>query len=995
MEQASFSVAQARACGTRAAGLSLVYLVSGVKSMPFTPKFIAPRLAQKLPLLPALEQALAGGITVFTAPDGYLPTDNFAALHASSHPIIWVRLGPEDRDPAMLLVSLISAMQRLRAGLGENVLEQMRRQPGPVAGWPPLFTSLAQELAEVLRPRGVIVLEGCHYLGDVSSTLKLLSAYVLSMLPSRVTCILTAERSVPFAVLPNAVASRCAGDLRLNACAAQAFVNELDGELPEASVRQAVALTEGRAEALAALCETSRALGPAVVQQAMNRAAHLDDVLVHIARAWLVPTSADEQQALALALHIGYTHPELLEAVHHQVSLPAGPWLEPLEGDWTRVRRLWHAPLRAALRGRGVPKPQALQRAANYLVSQGAIEQGVTLYFEVGDRANAARAIASSAEALMALGQWETLDEWLSQLPAQTLKDWPWLVYIGGELAAAQGRLDAAQRAFALSSKLFTNEHDAYGSCQSLLAESTLAVWRGNHAQAESRALAASTVAETAGMAWHQSWAAWQLGCLAAAADNLDAALTYFDRAADAASAIDDPQVLALPRQAEQLTLHQRELRQQRELYRQAYFTVEQAEQLAVDQLHRLLLAPPVGVDTLLEEHGWTRLPLMLKLPAPEPAFNMLEVSGKGNIWNRLLGMMGMRRQLKTTHAPSPLNAASYASNPSQFHVPEFAESLGVSSLVYSLATNVVAAGSSAITSWTFEDSDTMRQTVESTVYVTTPGLEGQTSAAEPDEPAPDKVISKPTLTAYLLGTFRVTLNDCPVESWPSGRGRSIFKYLLTHRERPVPRDVLMDLFWPDASPESARNNLNVALHGLRQAFRSLDEIQVVIFEDGAYRLNYDLCVWLDVDEFERRFQTGRRLEASGQLASAAAEYEIVIGLYQDDFLVDDPYEEWPVLTRERLRVTYLEALDRLSQMYYSQGQYAACANLCQLILARDNCREDAHCRLMRCYSRQGQQPLALRQYQMCVEALRSELDVEPSPTTIELCERIRRHEPV
>jgi DNA-binding SARP family transcriptional activator len=49
----------------------------------------------------------------------------------------------------------------------------------------------------------------------------------------------------------------------------------------------------------------------------------------------------------------------------------------------------------------------------------------------------------------------------------------------------------------------------------------------------------------------------------------------------------------------------------------------------------------------------------------------------------------------------------------------------------------------------------------------------------------------------------------------------------------------------------------------------------------------------------------------------------------------------------------------------------------------------------MRCYSRQGQQHLALRQYQICVEALRLELDVAPAPATTQLVEQIRQHKRV
>jgi DNA-binding SARP family transcriptional activator len=125
------------------------------------------------------------------------------------------------------------------------------------------------------------------------------------------------------------------------------------------------------------------------------------------------------------------------------------------------------------------------------------------------------------------------------------------------------------------------------------------------------------------------------------------------------------------------------------------------------------------------------------------------------------------------------------------------------------------------------------------------------------------------------------------------------------------------------------------------------------------------------------------------------AEYELAVSLYQGDFLADDPYEEWPVLTRERLRLTHLDTVDRLSYLYFSQGRYAPCVALCQRIVERDPCQEDAHRRLMRCYSRQGQLHLALRQYRICAEALRAELGVDPAAETTALYEQIRRRESV
>jgi DNA-binding SARP family transcriptional activator len=168
----------------------------------------------------------------------------------------------------------------------------------------------------------------------------------------------------------------------------------------------------------------------------------------------------------------------------------------------------------------------------------------------------------------------------------------------------------------------------------------------------------------------------------------------------------------------------------------------------------------------------------------------------------------------------------------------------------------------------------------------------------------------------------------------------------------------------------------------------------VILYRDGAYSITPDMQVWLDVEEFERLVHAGQRLESRNQSA-AVSEYEAAISLYQGDFLQENAYEGWTVLTRESLRMAYLNTLDSLSRIYFSQERYAACVMTCQSILDRDRCREDAHCMLMRCYSRQGQDPMALRQYQACTEALRLELDVAPAPATTRLFQQIRQHQRV
>src|SRR5260370_29120274 len=201
-----------------------------------------------------------------------------------------------------------------------------------------------------------------------------------------------------------------------------------------------------------------------------------------------------------------------------------------------------------------------------------------------------------------------------------------------------------------------------------------------------------------------------------------------------------------------------------------------------------------------------------------------------------------------------------------------------------------------------------------------------------------------------------------------------------------------MEVFWPQSRPAAARNNLNVAMHGLRRMLRQATDVQVILYAGGVYRIHPDMRLWLDVEEFDQRVDLGRRLEATGEPGRATEEYEFAAGLYRGDFLAEDPYEDWAALTRERLRLAHLEALGRLGSLHFAGGKYAACATLCQRIIERDPCREDAHRRLMRCYARQGQPHLAPMQYRACVRALAAELGGGPAPAPpappAEICRR-------
>jgi DNA-binding SARP family transcriptional activator len=248
------------------------------------------------------------------------------------------------------------------------------------------------------------------------------------------------------------------------------------------------------------------------------------------------------------------------------------------------------------------------------------------------------------------------------------------------------------------------------------------------------------------------------------------------------------------------------------------------------------------------------------------------------------------------------------------------------------------------------------------------------------------------SLVVHLLGSLEIRIGDEPVAHWPRGRGPGVLKYLLLHRHRPVCKDVLTSVFWPDASPASARNNLNVAIHGARKALaRAAGPFELIVLRDGRYQLNPQLPIWVDAESFMAHVERARRAEARGDTELAAHEYRGAELLYQGDLLEDDRYADWLAPIRSEYRSACIRALDVLADYHLARGEYAACIAMSNRVIRIEACNEASHARLMRCYCRMGQQHLAIRQYRLLVDTLARELELAPGRATVLLFEDVRR----
>ena len=130
-----------------------------------------------------------------------------------------------------------------------------------------------------------------------------------------------------------------------------------------------------------------------------------------------------------------------------------------------------------------------------------------------------------------------------------------------------------------------------------------------------------------------------------------------------------------------------------------------------------------------------------------------------------------------------------------------------------------------------------------------------------------------------------------------------------------------------------------------------------------------------DTDTFDQALQAYRRAEV----------------LYSGDFLRDDPFFEWTVSTRERLREAHLRGLSDAARIHADIGEPEEAAGFCRKILRVEPWREEVYRRLMTYLAASGRPHEALRAFEECRRALYAEIEAEPAPDTIRLRDAIAR----
>jgi DNA-binding SARP family transcriptional activator len=227
------------------------------------------------------------------------------------------------------------------------------------------------------------------------------------------------------------------------------------------------------------------------------------------------------------------------------------------------------------------------------------------------------------------------------------------------------------------------------------------------------------------------------------------------------------------------------------------------------------------------------------------------------------------------------------------------------------------------------------------------------------------------------LGGLRVFRDGEPVAptAWQSRKARDLLKLLVSRLGRPVPREQVCEVLWPDEPADRRSSRLSVTLSTLRGV---LDPARA--HGADAFVMTDRENVWLDLAAVEldvaQFLAAGQRaLSAPPPAIDALAAAE---NRYSGEFLDEDPYADWAVGTREEARAVYLRVARRLAEQLDAVGELDRAGHLYLRLLQRDPYDEAAHLALVRVLDRAGHRGEARRAYR-AYSARMDELDVEPA----------------
>src|SRR5579859_1831955 len=416
-------------------------------------------------------------LTLVAAPAGFGKTTLLSDWARQNSKVAWLSLDDDDNDPARFWGYVIVALRQVEPAVGEAALAWLQSPP------PPPTVAVVSELinqAAALPGRLVLVLDDYHVIG--APPIHEALAYLLDHQPDRLRLVITTRADPPLPMARRRSRGQLtelrAADLRFTPDEAAAFLTQALGPwLSPQDITALGARTEGWIVGLQLAALSLR--GTSSLQGRPDGAGFIEAftgshryIIDYLLEEVLARQPEPVQSFLLQTAILDRLEGTLCEAVladpgaavNGQAMLErleqANLFLTPLDDErrWYRYHQLFAEALRHRLQHRQPDLARALHRRASAWYEQQDLPRDAVHHaLAAADFDQAARLMEQAGSELVSRGEVATLQRWVSALPAELVRSrlelavWQgWLLFVSGQLEAAEQHLDDLERRFAI-----------------------------------------------------------------------------------------------------------------------------------------------------------------------------------------------------------------------------------------------------------------------------------------------------------------------------------------------------------------------------------------------------------------------------------------------------------------------------------------------------------------------------------------------------------------
>ena len=253
---------------------------------------------------------------------------------------------------------------------------------------------------------------------------------------------------------------------------------------------------------------------------------------------------------------------------------------------------------------------------------------------------------------------------------------------------------------------------------------------------------------------------------------------------------------------------------------------------------------------------------------------------------------------------------------------------------------------------------------------------------------------SKPILKIRMLGGCSLTYGDKTIgdANYHLKKPWMLLAYLIVFRNRVIPVDELINLFYPGEQGKSPQGALKTLVYRVRELLEELglpESRDMILVTRGSYAWNAGVPIQMDMELFELACQ---RAGTSWHLPEERLETCMsALALYRNDFLSKAMGESWVRPLADHYHTMYVRLVQTTVGLLAAQERWEDVINVCGRAIQVDGYEESFYYYLIRSLVRTGQARQALERYKRMYNLFYTQLGVTPTAEITELYQEIGR----